>query len=208
MEDKQQYKVVLLGEGCVGKTSLILRYCQDIFNDQHVSTLQASFLEKRLNIGRKRITLAIWDTAGQERFHALGPIYYRNSSGAVLVYDITDQDSFSKVQRWVLELRKMLGDQVCLLLVGNKTDMEHNRTVDQAEVIRFAASFGAEHVETSAKFNSGVEDLFLNLAKQMMAKHSDDASGVAQSLSSRFSQMPVIDDSGSKGDGGAGGGCC
>jgi len=208
MEDKQQYKVVLLGEGCVGKTSLVLRYCQNTFNDQHVSTLQASFLERRMNIGRKRITLAIWDTAGQERFHALGPIYYRDSNGAVLVYDITDQDSFAKVQRWVSELRKMLGSEVCLVLVGNKIDMERKRTVDQAEAIRYAASVGAEHVETSAKLNRGVEELFLNLAKQMMAKHSDDPARVARTLSNRRSQMPVIVDSESKGDGGGSGGCC
>uniref|UniRef100_A0A8C0AUE3 RAB21, member RAS oncogene family n=1 Tax=Buteo japonicus TaxID=224669 RepID=A0A8C0AUE3_9AVES len=73
-------RVVLLGEGCVGKTSLVLRYCENKFNDKHITTLQASFLTKKLNIGGKRVNLAIWDTAGQERFHALGPIYYRDSN--------------------------------------------------------------------------------------------------------------------------------
>eukprot|EP00122_Pirum_gemmata_P000629 Pgem_evm2s556 len=91
MMDNLNFKVVLLGEGCVGKTSLVLRYCQNSFNEKHVSTLQAHFLEKRLNIDRKRVVISIWDTAGQERFHALGPIYYRDSHGAILVYDITDR---------------------------------------------------------------------------------------------------------------------
>ena len=115
------FKVVLLGEGCVGKTSVVLRYVGDKFNDKHLTTLQvtaylyyvlyllhncitkivfhcqATFLNKKLNIGGKRINLAIWDTAGQEKFHALGPIYYRMSNGAILVYDITDEDSFQKV---------------------------------------------------------------------------------------------------------------
>lgn len=115
----QSFKVVLLGEGCVGKTSLVLRYTEDKFNDKHVSTLQvrlvlllflrprlavisllclqASFVKKKLNLNGRRVNLAIWDTAGQERFHALGPIYYRMSNGAILVYDITDEDSFQKV---------------------------------------------------------------------------------------------------------------
>ncbi|NXX25886.1 RAB21 protein, partial [Nicator chloris] len=112
------FKVVLLGEGCVGKTSLVLRYCENKFNDKHITTLQASFLTKKLNIGGKRVNLAIWDTAGQERFHALGPIYYRDSNGAILVYDITDEDSFQKVKNWVKELRKMLGNEICLCIVG------------------------------------------------------------------------------------------
>ena len=119
------FKVVLLGEGCVGKTSLVLRYVEDKFNEKHFSTIQvilsvdriiwfcnilllssqASFLTKKINLEGQRVTLAVWDTAGQERFHALGPIYYRDSHAAVLVYDITDQDSFVKVKwfmaRWL-----------------------------------------------------------------------------------------------------------
>jgi Ras-related protein Rab-21 len=127
------FKVVLLGEGCVGKTSLVLRYVEDKFNSSHVTTVQASFLNKKLNIDGKRINLAIWDTAGQEKFHALGPIYYRSSNGAVLVYDITDEDSFQKVKSWVKELRKMLGADICLVIAGNKTDLEKNRNVSLEE---------------------------------------------------------------------------
>lgn len=142
------FKVVLLGEGCVGKTSLVVRYVDDTFNSKHLSTvqvnfrltqnnkpghdlafLQASFLNKKLNIDGKRINLAIWDTAGQEKFHALGPIYYRASNGAVLVYDITAVNTFKKVKNWVRELRKMLGADICLIIAGNKTDLEKDRTV-------------------------------------------------------------------------------
>lgn len=94
---------------------------------------QASFLNKKLHIDGKRVNLAIWDTAGQEKFHALGPIYYRSSNGAVLVYDITDEDSFQKVKSWVKELKKMLGNEICLIIVGNKIDLENNRTVQREE---------------------------------------------------------------------------
>ena len=100
-------KVVLLGEGRVGKTSLVLRFCKDSFSEAQPPTIQASYLDKQMTIGDKRLSLAIWDTAGQERFHALGPIYYRDADAALLVYDITDADSFKKVKSWVKELRKM-----------------------------------------------------------------------------------------------------
>ena len=103
-----QAKVVLLGEGRVGKTSLVLRFCKDTYSDSQAPTIQASFLDKVVSVGDSRVSLAIWDTAGQERFHALGPIYYRDADSALLVFDITDPDSFIKVKSWVKELRKMV----------------------------------------------------------------------------------------------------
>jgi len=185
MTDKQ-FKVVLLGEGCVGKTSLCLRYVQNQFNDKHISTIQASFLTKRLNVDNRRIGLAIWDTAGQERFHALGPIYYRDSNGALLVYDITDRDSFVKVQSWVKELRKMLGDGVVLAIAGNKADLERNRVVSIEEAESYAASVGAKHYSTSAKLNKGLEELFLDLTKRMLQASSvSDGGGGSVGSSSR-----------------------
>jgi len=184
---QQQFKVVLLGEGCVGKTSLVLRYCQNTFNEKHLTTLQASFLKKRLNLGGKRVDLAIWDTAGQERFHALGPIYYRDSNGAVLVYDITDEDSFNKVKNWVKELRKMLGQDICLAICGNKMDMEKNRRVDQATAERYAASVGAVHFHTSAKQDKGIGEMFLDLSKRMIAAGSGGSARGGRAGSSRAS---------------------
>lgn len=157
------FKVVLLGEGCVGKTSIVLRYVEDKFNSNHVTTVQvlfvknknnwwtiianfqASFLNKKLNIDGNRVNLSIWDTAGQEKFHALGPIYYRSSNGAVLVYDITDEDSFQKVKSWVKELRKMLGTDICLVIVGNKTDLEKDRHVSLEDAETYVAMFHTNH---------------------------------------------------------------
>ena len=90
MPNRLQAKVVLLGEGRVGKTSLVLRFCKDTYSDSQAPTIQASFLDKVVSVGDSRVSLAIWDTAGQERFHALGPIYYRDADSALLVFDITD----------------------------------------------------------------------------------------------------------------------
>jgi len=165
---ERQFKVVLLGEGCVGKTSLVIRYCQNDFKEKHIQTVQASFQTKRLNIDGQRVTLAIWDTAGQERFHALGPIYYRESNGALLVYDITDNDSFVRVQNWVKELRKMLGKDIVLAIAGNKCDLERNRVVSLETAEKYAQTVGAKHYSTSAKLNKGVNELFLDLTKRML----------------------------------------
>ncbi|CAH1981094.1 unnamed protein product [Acanthoscelides obtectus] len=169
--ESYNFKVVLLGEGCVGKTSLVLRYVEDKFNSKHISTIQASFLNKKINLDGNRVNLAIWDTAGQEKFHALGPIYYRSSNGAVLVYDITDEDSFQKVKSWVKELRKMLGVDISLVIVGNKSDLEKDRHVTLEEAKEYAEKVKALHFQTSAKLNEGVEDMFLALTQKML----DDA---------------------------------
>ncbi|XP_045509740.1 ras-related protein Rab-21-like isoform X2 [Colias croceus] len=184
------FKVVLLGEGCVGKTSILLRYIEDKFNDKHLTTLQATFLNKKLNINGKRINLSIWDTAGQEKFHALGPIYYRNSNGAILVYDITDEDSFGKVKNWVKELKKMLGSDIVLVIAGNKIDLEHERTVPLEEAESYANTVGAKHYYTSAKLNQGVEELFLELTREM----AERAERGARADAGRGSRVLVVDD--------------
>uniref|UniRef100_A0A8L0DKI4 Ras-related protein Rab-21 n=2 Tax=Oncorhynchus mykiss TaxID=8022 RepID=A0A8L0DKI4_ONCMY len=170
---------------------------------------QASFLTKKLNITGKRVNLAIWDTAGQERFHALGPIYYRDSNGAILVYDITDEDSFQKVKNWVKELRKMLGNEICLCIVGNKVDLEKERHVSVEEAEGYAESVGAKHYHTSAKLNKGIEELFLDLCKRMMetaqAEERAKGNGASQSTTSRRG-VQIVDDDPQAAT--AAGGCC
>lgn len=156
----------------MGKTSLVLRYMEDKFNTEHLSTLQASFVTKKVTLpDERRAQLNIWDTAGQERFHALGPIYYRGSDGALLVYDITDQDSFRKVKSWVRELKQMRGSEIELVIVGNKTDLEEQRTVSYETAMRYAQTVGAQYVETSAKENESVTEVFELLTQMMVARH-------------------------------------
>lgn len=204
------FKVVLLGEGCVGKTSIVLRYVEQKFTDAHVSTLQvglldllseantadsqASFVSKKLNISGRRVNLAIWDTAGQERFHALGPIYYRDSHGAVLVYDITDEDSFAKVKNWVRELRKMLGEAVCICIVGNKLDLERDRAVPVEEAREYAEAVGAKNCETSAKMNKGIDELFLDLSMAMI-EEADRSAPPTLASPSTSNSVQIADDS-------------
>uniref|UniRef100_A0A6V3JWJ8 Ras-related protein Rab-21 n=1 Tax=Lotharella globosa TaxID=91324 RepID=A0A6V3JWJ8_9EUKA len=178
------FKVVLLGEGRVGKTSLCLRYVQNSFSDKQKSTITATYLDKFLNIGQKSVKLMIWDTAGQERFHALGPIYYRDANGALLVYDITDRDSFRKVRNWVKELRKIVGKDIVLCIVGNKVDLEKKRQVDKEEALKYAEQVGAVHCLASAKTGRGVEQAFLELTKGLLKK-ATSSSGNRRSINSR-----------------------
>uniref|UniRef100_A0A1L8DV39 Ras-related protein Rab-21 n=1 Tax=Nyssomyia neivai TaxID=330878 RepID=A0A1L8DV39_9DIPT len=202
-ENGYTFKIVLLGEGCVGKSSLVLRYVEDKFNPKHITTLQASFLNKKINVNGRRINLSIWDTAGQERFHALGPIYYRSSNGAILVYDITDEDSFQKVKNWVKELKKMLGADICLAIAGNKTDLDKNRNVSLDVAQSYAADVGAKHYETSAKTSEGIDNLFLDLANDMIEAFEASrrkSTGLLRSNSMRRSQALVVDEREDRGD--------
>jgi len=166
-----KFKVVLLGEGRVGKTSLLLRYINNSFDQKQTSTFQASYQEKILNIGNNCVSLAIWDTAGQERFHALAPIYYRDSNAAILTFDITDRTSFQKVQHWIEELRKIVGKDIILMIAANKSDLEAKRQVPQHDVTEYANSVGAQLMGTSAKSGKGVHELFLELTKSLLSQH-------------------------------------
>ncbi|VDN50594.1 unnamed protein product [Dracunculus medinensis] len=181
--------VVLLGEGAVGKSSLMLRYVENKFNPRHVSTIQASFLCKKIIFNGKQLDLNIWDTAGQEKFHALGPIYYRDSQGALLIYDITDSKSFDKVKLWVKELQRMLGNSVVLVIVGNKTDLKRNRNVELRTAIDYAKSVGAEHFETSAKDNIGISQVFEHLIQGIIFSILDLGSSV-----NRRNNLLIVDD--------------
>ncbi|KAL3657875.1 hypothetical protein V7S43_017253 [Phytophthora oleae] len=163
-------KVVLLGEGRVGKTSILLRYIKGEYDERQVSTLQASYLDKRLLVDNRRVALSLWDTAGQERFHALGPIYYRDADGALLVYDITDAESFRKVRTWVRELRRIVGEDISICIAGNKSDLHRNRKVPEDEAKRYAESVGAAHFDTSAKLNRGLEEVFVELTRRMLSR--------------------------------------
>lgn len=160
---RRRFKIVLLGEGRVGKTSIVVRFVRGKYDAHAPSTLQASFLKKQLTVGDEPVTLNIWDTAGQERFHALGPIYYRDADGALLVYDITYADSLERVKEWVKELRKMNRD-IPIAIAGNKIDLEKDRHVPVSEAVSYAKSIGAIHMHTSAKLNKGLDDIFQKLA--------------------------------------------
>lgn len=149
-------------------------------SDSHQSTFQASYLKKQLYLDKDLVSLNLWDTAGQEKFHALGPIYYRGANGALLVYDVTNPDSLTKVKDWTKELNKMEGiDKIKLSIIGNKLDLltsfeQRAPTTNPIiqEALRFThETINAKHYLTSAKLNQGIGDLFISLSRRMIEHH-------------------------------------
>lgn len=158
-------KLVLLGESDVGKSSLVLRFVKDKFFERRENTIGAAFLTKTVPVGEEIIKFEIWDTAGQERYHGLAPMYYRDAQVAIIAYDITNQVSFSKAKKWLIELRNSGKPDLVIAVVGNKTDLASERTVSYEQGHSFSEQNGLVFFETSAKTAKNVLELFYTLAK-------------------------------------------
>ena len=160
-------KVVTLGEGRVGKTSLTLKFIKNEFHKDEISTVNANCLSSTVHVEKGSVLLNIWDTAGQERFRALAPNYYRQAKGAVVVYDITDRKSFDKVVSWIKELRDQAEKDIVIVVAGNKSDMERERQINRAEALEFCRKLQIRHFDNSAKTGTGVQEIFNDLASQI-----------------------------------------
>ncbi|KAJ2780876.1 Vacuolar protein sorting-associated protein 21 [Coemansia javaensis] len=152
-----QIKMVLLGESAVGKSSLVLRFVNDEFQDNKEPTIGAAFLTQKVRLDDAMLKLEIWDTAGQERFHSLAPMYYRNAQAAVVVYDITRASSLDKAKAWVKELQRQANTNIVIALVGNKLDLVAEEGVEPAAAAAAAdeASGGEAEAETVAEAPEG-----------------------------------------------------
>jgi small GTP-binding protein len=162
-------KVVVAGDGGVGKTSLIRRYCEGRFSASRVATIGVDFYTQRVQLPSGAVKLSIWDMAGQERFHAVRTGFYGGSLAAALVYDVTAVDSLVSLKRWRQEVLQALPGQG-LIVVGNKVDLD--RAVRPALARAAAAYLGASYLETSALTGEGVGDLFQMLAALAMQGRS------------------------------------
>lgn len=158
-------KLVLLGEMGSGKSSLVLRYVKGQFFDYQASTVGAAFLTK--TIPEMNVKWEIWDTAGQERYHSLAPMYYRGAMAAIVVYDITSADSFTRAKAWVRELQRQGNPNMIIALAANKADLEEQRAVSTEEGQAYATENGLHFVETSAKTAANVSELFMDIARKL-----------------------------------------
>ena len=167
------FKVLLLGNSDVGKSSLILRYVDQVWSDTFVPTIGVDFKVKTLEIDNKQIKMQIWDTAGQERFRNVISSYFRGSHGIFLIYDITNRDSFKNLENWLIEIEKNASQNVLKILIGNKSDLVDDREIKTEEGQAFANRNGMKFIETSAKMNTNVNEAFETLAKLMMEFSSE-----------------------------------
>ena len=162
-----QFKLVLLGESAVGKSSLVLRFVKGQFLDYQESTIGAAFLTQTVCLNDTTVKFEIWDTAGQERYHSLAPMYYRGAQAAIVVYDITNAESFDRAKNWVKELQRQGNPNIVISLAGNKIDLESRRAVATDVAQSYADENGILLMETSAKTAANVNELFVAIAKKL-----------------------------------------
>jgi small GTP-binding protein len=163
-------KVVLVGETRVGKSCLLERRLNDVFEEQIPNTIGTAFSSTFLHTANGDVRLQLWDTAGQEQYAALASMYYRNAQVAVLVFDLTRYDTFAGLDRWAQEVKEKAPANIRLILVGNKADMPAGRAVNNAQIQQFRNQIGAVcYIETSAKTGAGVDFLFQSMAQNKPA---------------------------------------
>ena len=185
------FKLLIIGESGVGKTCLLLRYTDDSFTANHLTTIGIDFKIKILNLEGKTIKLQIWDTAGQERFKTITKTYYKGAHGIILTYDVTEQDSFKNIRNWIKQIEANAQNNVKKVLVGNKCD-KPGRTVSEEEGKKLAEDFGMNFFETSAKTNHNVNEVFTFLTQEVLKSVENNKSrGTSQDHGQKLDNKKV-----------------
>ncbi|CAM9105213.1 unnamed protein product [Heterosigma akashiwo] len=188
-----KYKLVFLGDQSVGKTSIITRFMYDNFDKNYQATIGIDFLSKTMYLEDRTVRLQLWDTAGQERFRSLIPSYIRDSSVAVIVYDITNRASFLNTSKWIEDVRSERGNDVVIMLVGNKTDLADRRQVSAEEGGDRAQAEGVIFAEASAKSGANVKGVFRQLAAALPGMESAPTTSNANLIDIKLQASPVVD---------------
>jgi Ras-related protein Rab-1A len=162
------FKLVLIGDSGVGKSCLLLRFADDNFTESYISTIGVDFRFRTVNVDNKTVKLQIWDTAGQERFRTITSAYYRGADGIIMVYDVTNRETFDHVDEWLSEVNRYAHEDTVKLLVGNKADLVSEKQVQANEAQAYADKLGIHFLETSAKTSTNVEAAFLTIAKDLI----------------------------------------
>ncbi|KAG9394301.1 Small GTPase superfamily, ARF type [Carpediemonas membranifera] len=194
------FKLLLIGDSGVGKSCLLLRFAEDTYTESYISTIGVDFKIRTVEIDNSTIKLQIWDTAGQERFKTITAAYYRGAHGIIVVYDVTDVETFNNVRVWLEEINRYASEDVCKLLVGNKCDLEDRKAVEYQTAKTFAESLDISFIETSAKDAMRVDDAFTIISKTLLereAKMGGPANGRPGTIQPGATQSVS-----------SGGGCC
>ena len=178
-DDDNVLKLVILGEGRVGKTSILLQYFKKTFNEGQGKTVNPAFYEKTVNSNGEKVQLKFWDTAGQEQFNAISALYYQNAVGALIVYDVSIPETFDKVKQWVRTLQEAVGKDIVFVVAGNKFDLSSKEELDKksAEIEAYCAKEKCKHFYTSAKTRFQVDDTFSCLINSVLNKSKQTGGG-------------------------------
>merc|ERR1711865_53018 len=163
-------KLLLIGDSGVGKSCLLCRYSDDVFNSNFITTIGIDFKIRTIELDGAKIKLQIWDTAGQERFRTITQAYYRGAMGILLGYDVTDDKSFNNIRTWMRNIEQHANEQVVKILLGNKCDMPDKKMVTFEQGSALAKEFDIQFFETSAKTNVKVEEAFTAIARAIKEK--------------------------------------
>jgi Ras-related protein Rab-1A len=195
------FKLLLIGDSGVGKSCLLLRFADDTYTESYISTIGVDFKIRTVELDGKTIKLQIWDTAGQERFRTITSSYYRGAHGIIVVYDVTDAESFNNVKQWLHEIDRYASENVNKLLVGNKSDLTSKRAVTFDQGKEFADSLGIEFLETSAKNATNVEKAFMTMAAQIKSRMKAQPVNNSAPKGTKLTAGSAVNNN-------SGGGCC
>lgn len=168
----RRVKILILGDGGVGKSSLITRWTQDTFSPSLTATVGVNFKSKKLQVGEESVQVQVWDTAGQEQFHKITTSYYKGAQGIMLVYDLSSQKSFDNTEYWIKKIKENATANVQVALIGNKSDLRSSgkgNCVDMEQGKELALRFGVPFCETSAKDSSNVNYSFEKLVENIIS---------------------------------------
>ncbi len=172
IEDDSDFllKIVLIGDSGVGKTNLLSRFTKNSFDENTRNTIGVDFSSFDMDVNGKKVKTQFWDTAGQEKYRAIATAYYKNAHGAIIVYDVTRQETFKNVEKWLKELRENGESSMRIIVIGNKSDLDEHRQVSSEEGTKFSQAMGLFFLETSAKTNpeEGVNKAFRILVEEVI----------------------------------------
>ena len=176
----EKIQIIMIGESGVGKTSLIKRYTNNIFNSNHLETIGIEFYNREERINNQIIQIKIWDTAGQEIFHSLTKNFYRKADGIIIVYDITNKESFEKVQDWVKSVYDNSDNykEIQMIIVGNKIDLEEKREVSKKEGLKIGKYFEIDFFEASAKNSEGVRNFMVKIIRDILSNKVNNRNSI------------------------------
>eukprot|EP00345_Euplotes_harpa_P003759 CAMPEP_0168330238 /NCGR_PEP_ID=MMETSP0213-20121227/7599_1 /TAXON_ID=151035 /ORGANISM="Euplotes harpa, Strain FSP1.4" /LENGTH=209 /DNA_ID=CAMNT_0008333745 /DNA_START=16 /DNA_END=641 /DNA_ORIENTATION=- len=180
------FKMVLIGDSSVGKSCLLIRFADDDFTENYVTTIGVDFRFRTLRIEDYSVKLQIWDTAGQERYRTITNAYYRGADGIIVVFDLTNKESFVAVKDWLDEVRKCAPEDTLIIVFANKSDMYEDRQVSEEDIKNFKEKTGLDVIETSAKSADNVEKGFLSLTVKLIDKRLKEGDSFENDGSDQF----------------------